>query len=250
MTVESPARLKKLQEYLQAEHNINWEQYLKRFEGTKPIELWTTNYPFRLQPELIESEIELLGKLSSKRFPKKFERQYKITVGFKKKIRKEEVKGLPYLRANITGLDHLIRQDIIDQMLQICPNDFEAVPVKIIGTDRNSEAFELGVYYTINVLKRIKAIDELRSEFYISENGIAHINKFRYKENPWQDGFDIGVNVGTSEEMYPSCKLDTSCMIAKDALSGAIVWHPELAKLFPFDALYWFIQDCEQDSLY
>ena len=110
--------------------------------------------------------------------------------------------------------------------------------------------FELDGYYTINVLRRIKAIDEPNSEFIIDQDGWANIKKFRYKENPWQDGFEIGANVGTSEEMYPSCKLDTSCKIAIDALSGAIVWHPELARLFPFDSLYWFIQDCEQDSLY
>ena len=228
MTVESPNRLKKLQKYLQAEPNINWEQYLQRFKGTQPIELWTTNYPFRLQPELIESEIELLGKLSSEYSLKRLDHQHRIVVGFKKKIRKEEVKGLPYLRANVVGLDHLIHKDIIDQMLKICPDDFEAVPLKVIGTDKNSVPFELDSYYTINVLRRIKAIDESRSEFYISENGIAHIKKFCYKENPWQDGFEIGANVGASEDMYPSCRIDTPCKIAIDALSGAIVWHPDL----------------------
>lgn len=250
MTAESPTRLKKLQQYLQTEQNISWEQYLQRFEGNKPIKLWTTNYPFRLQPELIESEIELLGKLSSEYSLKRLDYQYRIVVGFKKKLRKEEVKGLPYLRANVVGLDHLIHKDIINQMLQICSDDFEAVPVKIIGTDKNLETFELDSYYTINVLRRIKAIDEPDSEFIIDQDGWANIKKFRYKENPWQDGFEIGANVGTSEEMYPPSKLEKPCMIAIDALSSAIVWHPDLARLFPFDALYWFIQDVEQDSLY
>ena len=203
-----------------------------------------------MQPEIIESEIELLGNLSSKRFPKRIGHRHKIVVGFKKKLRKGEVEGLPYLRSNVVGLSHLIRKDIIDKMLQICPDDFEAIPVKVIGTDKNSVPFELDSYYTINVLKRIKAIDEQRSEFKIDQDGWANIKKFRYKENPWQDGFDIGVNVGTSEEMYPSYKLDTSCKLAIDALSGAIVWHPEIAKLFPFDALYWFIQDTEQGLFY
>jgi len=250
MTVESPTCLKKLQKYLKTEQNISWEQYLQRFEGAKPIELWTTNYPLRLQPELIESEIELLGKLNSEYSLKRLGHQYRIVVGFKKKIRKEEVFGLPYLRANVVGLEHLIHKDIIDRMLQICPDDFEPVPVKIIGTDKNSMPFELDSYYTINVLKRIKAIDEPNSDFIIDHDGWANIKKFRYKENPWQDGFEIGTNVGTSEEMYPPSKLEKPGMIAIDALSGAIVWHPELARLFPFDSLYWFIQDCEQDSLY
>jgi hypothetical protein len=245
-----PKSSKKLQKYLQSERNISWEQYLQRFIGTKPIELWPTNYPFRLQPELIESEVKLLGKLSSKYSFKRFDRQYKIIVGFKKKIRKEAVYNAPYLRCNIVALDHLIRKDIIEQMLQICPDDFEAVPVQIIGTDKESVPFELKDYYTINVVKRIKAIDEPRSEFTIDHDGWVNIKKFCYKENPWQDGFNIGVNVGTSEEMYPSCKLDKPCMIAIDALSGAIVWHPELARLFPFDALYWFIQDVEQHFYY
>ena len=56
--IASPKPSKKLQKYLQSERNISWEQYLQRFIGTKPIKLWPTNYPFRLQPELIESEVD------------------------------------------------------------------------------------------------------------------------------------------------------------------------------------------------
>jgi hypothetical protein len=41
-------------------------------------------------------------------------------------------------------------------------------------------------------------------------------------------------------------RLSKPCMLAIDAYSGAIVWHPELAKVLPIDPMYWFIRDVEQ----
>jgi hypothetical protein len=244
------ARLKKLQKYLQEKEDISWDYYLQRFEGTKPVEIWPTNYPISWEPTLVESEVELLGNLNNGYRAQRFELPCKIIVGFPKKIKQETIQDEPYLRVNAVGLYDLIHKDIIDKMLEICPDDFQPVPVKVIGTTKNDENFEFNHYYTINVLNRIKAIDETRSEFRISENGIAHFQKFKYKENPWQDGFVKGVSVGTSEEMYPSRKLEKPCMIAIDALSGAIVWHPRVAKLFSAGSFYWFIQDIEQHRHY
>ena len=276
MMIQSPARLKKLQKYLSKERGIGWEEYLQRFEGSKPIKLWMTNCPFRLQPEEIEFETELLSKLSSKYFPRRFERQYKFVVGFKKKVTKEEIENLPYIPANALGLSDLIHKDIIDLMLQLCPDNFEPIPVKVISANKHVEPFELNNYYTINVLHCIKAIDEPNSDFEISKNGIAHIKNFRYKENPWEDcciPWSERANVVkkmreegksdnlSAEERAELDKCDSTtqykyytpnkpCMLAIDALSGAIVWHPKLAKLFPYDPLFWFIQDVEQGRYY
>jgi hypothetical protein len=250
--LESSTRLKKLQKYLKIDEGIDWTEYLQRFEGTKPIELWMTNYPFRLQPEEVEFEAgeEILYKLNNSRHLKKIKQQYKLVVGFKKKVTKSEVADLPYLRVNVSGLEHLIHKDIIDLMLKLCPDDFEPIPVQVISANPHVEPFELNDYYTINVIKCIKAIDEPRSDFEISRNGVARIKKFRYKENPWQDGCKVILGKATLHEKFLPHKLDKPCKLAIDALSGAIVWHPEVARLFPYDSLFWFIQDIEQGRFY
>ncbi len=272
MIIQSPVRQKKLQKYLATVRGIVWDEYLQRFEGSKPIELWLTNYTlFRLQPEDTEFKIDLIGIINSKYSLKKFEKQNNLVVGFKKKVTKEEIENLPYLHANVLGLKHLIRKDIIELMLQLCPDDFEAIPVKVISANKHVEPFELNDYYTINVLRCIKAIDEANSDIVIDKDGWANIKKFRYRENPWEEccipwsergkaAEKMSDNL-SEEERAELDKCDATpqyeyytpakpCKIAIDALSGAIVWHPSVAKLFPYDPLFWFVQDVEQGLWY
>ena len=102
---------------------------------------------------------------------------------------------------------------MLDTMLQMCPNDFEHFNMTIKNLTNKQPAFENKDFYLINALHTIDALDEKKTEIEYWQNGrhLTHSIRGRwfFKENPW-DGH----------------------MIARDRLSGRVVWHPKLAGEF------------------
>ncbi|AVP87981.1 hypothetical protein phytr_10530 [Candidatus Phycorickettsia trachydisci] len=234
---------KTLSKTLKDLYNINWEKYQERFNGTKPLEIWTGGrYPMRLW--LGYKDREQFLSISSKYKLNRLGNNAYIELGFKKKVDPNEVKKFRYILASSMG--PIFQKDIIDKILEVCPDDFEPVKVTLKNWHKNSEPFSIEGFYAINALKVIKAIDESKSEISWSD-GIANIGDYNYKEDPWQDGCDVlfGPNSPNNTNRYPPKKLDKPCMIAIDALSGAIVWHPKLAKIIPPHPYLFFAQDFE-----
>ena len=129
-------------------------------------------------------------------------------------------------------------------MLSLCPEDFQPIPVTLISLNKNVEPFEIKDFFAINVLKCIDAVDQERSVIEWSSNQIAYIRNLHYKKDPWQDGC-----IGYSENgrtAYKHYQLDKPCLIAIDALSGAIIWHPKLAKHIHHGPKEFFTIDSEQ----
>lgn len=184
----------KLAKYLLKELGLSWEGYLKRFENTAPLEFDMTNlYPFRsLRPEEVECEIDLIVNLSSPYRLKKFDKEYKIVGGVKKKVTREEVEKLDYIHPSFVKLGTLFHQRVIDIMLKICPDDFQPIPVTLISSNKHIEPFEIKSFYAINVLKCIDAIDQQQSIIDWSSDGeIPYLEELCYKENPWKDGCTV-----------------------------------------------------------
>ena len=241
----------KLAKYLLKKLGLSWEGYLKRFENTAPLEFDMTNlYPFRrLSPEEVECEIDLIVNLSSPYRLKRFDKEYKIIAGFKKKVTREEVEKLDYIHSRVVGLDTLFHQRVIDIMLKICPYDFQPIPVTLISSNKHIEPFEIKSFYAINVLKCIDAIDQQQSIIDWSSDGeIPYFEELCYKENPWQDGCTVRTeNHKTVLKFY---QLAEPCMLAIEATGFRTVWHPKLAKEMPYSSLYSFKLDVETTWLH
>ena len=246
-------KLRKLKKYLLEYRNLTWEEYLKRFEIAKPLELRPTDYyprKFEIEPANWGPDINpYRNKIGSSAYAiKKLDKEYKITVGYKGRASKEELQEIPYLECSISLYcpDYLLNRKVIDIMQQICPEDFEAIPVTIINQRKNSEYFEIKDFYALNFLKCVDAIDRQESTIQWGKfNDVPHVSKLRYKENPWQDGA-IRIPHKKREEQHRHFRLEKPCKLAIDVVTGAYIWHPELARDIPFDPYFWLIEDSEQ----
>ena len=187
------------------------------------------------------------SNISSKYSRKRLGSDVNVEIGYVKRIKSEVIKKQKYIEASWISAGTLFQKDIIDQMLEICPDDFEPVAVTLTNWHKESEPFKIEDFYAINVLQVIKAVDETKSVIDWSENGIPYIHKLCYKEDPWQDGCDTlyGPSAPKDTNRYPPKKLDKPCMIAIDALSGAVVWHPKLAAILPPNPYIFCAQDFE-----
>ncbi len=250
---------KKLEKYLMNEENLSWEKYLERFTGTVPIEIWSSIglCGDKYQPETVESTMEIwhINNMSElKRLD-----NYKIVMEFKKKITREEVEKLPLIKIS-DWIDFLLREDIVEELLKICPDDFQPLKVTLISKNKHVEPFELHNYYAINVLKAIYALDEEASGVVWDKYNNKKKRRIIYKTNPWKEGGWRSYGDLTAEEqkeagrdwypIYHHKKLEKECRIAIDALTGGIVWHPEVAKLLPIHSRYRFITGKEQSEQY
>lgn len=245
-------RLQKLKKHLLENKNLSWEEYLRRFEGAKPLKLRPTEYyprKFQIETAKWDTDISEYDIGSSVYIIRKIDQEYKITAGYKGRANKEELQEVPYLDCMSVSIhcpNYLLHKKVIDIMNQICPEDFEAIPVTIVNQRKNSEYFEIKDFYALNFLKCVDAIDRKESTIqWGSLEDVAHVSKLRYKENPWQDGA-IRIPHKKKEEKYNHFKLEKPCKLAMDVVTGAYLWHPELAKELPRDSYHWFVQDIEQ----
>jgi hypothetical protein len=184
----------KLANYLLERYGLSWDQYLERFGDTKPLELWPTNLcPKRLNPEEVKCEIDLIRNLSNSFRLKRWDKEYKIIGGFKKKVKREEVEKLNYLHSNFLGLGLLLHKKIIDKMLELCSDDFQPIPVTLVSQHKQVEPFENKDFYALNVVKCIDALDKNKSTISFSESTGYHVRNSIFKEHPWQDGCILSV---------------------------------------------------------
>ena len=230
--------------------DLPWDEYQKRFDGTTPLKLWGTGAGIiESQPQNAEDYSNLF--LNSKYDNKPLDPIPNIKFGFKKKLSKEKILQTEYVAVASWVTKFIFKKYIVEIMQKICPDDIQAIPVKVVSLNKNVEPFELDDFYTIKILNCIKAIDEEKSDIEWTEGGRANIRKLYYKENPWQDRVIPirGPNAPNDTTQYPIYRLDKPCMIAVDALSGAWVWHPKLAKEIPAYYRYFFIKDVELNNL-
>ncbi|WP_106874809.1 hypothetical protein [Candidatus Phycorickettsia trachydisci] len=240
LTKEEKALARKLKE----QYDMSWDKYQERFNGTRPLSIWPIDdtYPLRFQGEPKDLMWSILN-ISSK-YLRPIDNNIRIEIGFKRKVDANELKKFEYLDGGLK--DPIFQKDVIDKMLEICPDDFESIPVTLKNWNKKTEPFSIEGFYAINVLKVIKAIDENNTEIRWSD-GCAMMQKYWFKDKPWQDGCDVilGPDAPKDTSQYPPKKLDKPCLIAIDALSGTIVWHPKLAKVIPAHPYLFFAHDIE-----
>jgi hypothetical protein len=124
------------------------------------------------------------------------------------------------------GGDDLFHKRIVKKMLQICPDDFQALPTTIINHESISEQFKNHDYYLLNILHFIDAIDEERSSIRYRqwEDGTPRVNidKRRFRDDCWEGH-----------------------LIARDRRTFRVLWHPLLAREFAHHKSIQFLADDE-----
>ena len=124
------------------------------------------------------------------------------------------------------SLGHLYHKRIIEKMQEICPNDFQALPVKLINNEKSKEAFENHDYYMLNILHKIDALDMERSviKYWKFSDGTptSTVKIARFKDDKWG-----------------------SHLIAREKNISNILWHPTLAKEFVKHKTIKFLADDE-----
>lgn len=248
----------KLARYIKERSLLEWDEYMVRFKGTKPLELWRTKHcPLNLDIKKISESVETLGIICSKYRLKPVGPDIKLVGGLLRKMEKEELEKLNYLETDAVGWEKIFHRRVIEILQKLCPEDFEAVPVTIRSVHKDIAPYETNEFYMLNVLKCIDAVDMTKSvikPLYSKISGKIfdyHITELYYKEDPWQDGYDaITRNKDpnySEEDSVIYYKMDKPCRLAIDGLSGAIVWHPSVAKELPISSMWRFIMDYEQN---
>lgn len=116
------------------------------------------------------------------------------------------------------GGEELYHKRIVNKILELCPDDVQALPVTIFNHSDLNEQFENHDYFLLNILHTIDALDVERSTF--RESGIA--SKQFFHNDRW-DGH----------------------LIARDKRSTRVLWHPRLAREFAKSKSIMFLADDE-----
>ncbi|WP_342257047.1 hypothetical protein [Rickettsia endosymbiont of Aspidapion aeneum] len=185
------------------------QKYLQRFEGNKPLVIYPHGfYPSKCNPDLVETDINLRRGLYQIQNiePNK---TYKIIAGFKR-AKLEDFIHFDWLYGG-DGVPDLFNKRLVEKILQICPNDFIALPVTLINLSAQVEPYENKDFYVVNALNTIDAIDRKKSIIDVYPSGRERVEKRVYKESLWHDHllvFEINIK--------------------------GMIWHPRLAKaLYP-----------------
>lgn len=215
MTIKFSSRFKKI--LASVYYNLTIEQYLQRFEGTKPLECWSITGREHIKYQDLECSCEKM-EFNSRKRKINFNPHPKIVVAIKQS--EEKLIKNDWIPC---GYFNLYRKDIIDQMHNICGDDnFQAINVKIVNSNDKMEAFENTDYYVVHTFNVINAIDEEKASFRTRCDGSKAVTSTVFKENPWP------------KDLY----------IAVDYLSGALVFHPKLAKaMLPLDKAFFVTDD-------
>jgi len=111
------------------------------------------------------------------------------------------------------GGNGLFNKNALEKINKLCPNDIQAFNVTIINDPKLKKSFENNDYYLFNVVHRIDALDEEKSEIENIDIGggkyYPRITKYVYKNDFW-----------------------AKHLIVKDQTYGTTLWHPRLAREF------------------
>lgn len=211
---------------LQTYYGITLEEYMQRFERTRPLKCSPIGGMPTYRADLIEADFDLYDTNSS--YPEVSKKTYdlykapKILLGLKytyEKIIKHDVFCPGW------GKSPLFHKSIIERMKKICREDeVQFLPVIIKNLTDKVEPYEIYDYYIINVLNTINALDEDKSILDdTGPKGFTLIESTVFKEDPWGEIQNIAI----------------------DKISGAIIYHPRLAKaMLPLER-YYFTMDSE-----
>ena len=120
------------------------------------------------------------------------------------------------------GPAFVVHKRVVDKLTEICPEDFQAFNVEIHNLDPDGEQFVNKDFYLINILHRIDAIDRENATLRLSPNNMLRVTKKVFKEDGMQGH-----------------------MLARDELTGSILFHPKLAAEFKKSKGVQFLSDVE-----
>ena len=116
----------------------------------------------------------------------------------------------------------IVHGRVVEVFSEMCPEDFQAFNVEIHNFDPKGEQFVNKEFYLINVLHRIRAIDEEKSIIQDWGDNYFNVAKKVFKEDGMQGH-----------------------LLARDDLTGQIIFHPKLAKKFRKSKGIQFLSDEE-----
>ena len=191
-----------------------------------------------------ESEIRPLIQYCSKRYPDKYEIEYYKfkepktfdlfltrrgkyidglveSLSFGIQAKPEEFCKYDFLLPTM-GPAFIVHKRVVDKLTEMCPKDFQAFNVEIHNLDPEGEQFINKDFYLINILHRIDAIDREKATLRLSPNNMLRVTKKVFRED--------GMN---------------GHMLARDELTGGILFHPKLAAEFKKSKGVQFLSDAE-----
>lgn len=141
------------------------------------------------------------------------------TGGVRKNMEKWEIiKG---------GLFYFIHEKAVEKMNKICPNDFQAVPTRVVPSSNAKEEFTIKDYYALHFLYKIDAVDLDSCEF--SEKAQVQYDDYRSGKISRKDLRFWPTDI--KKIAYFDDKWDGH-YLAKDKLTKSKLWHPKLVKEF------------------
>jgi hypothetical protein len=146
------------------------------------------------------------------------------TAGIRKNLEKWEI-----IKA---CLFYVIHEKAVEKMNRICPNDFQAVPAKIVPSDKSKEEFCIKDYYALHFLHEIDGVDLGACEFY--EEGQAKFDDYSTGKISREDLYK-GPHSFWPGDWKKKAYFDDKWeghYLAKDKLTYSKLWHPRLVKLF------------------
>lgn len=191
---------------------MSTKQNLVKFNGNKPLEKFPDSY----YPD--KYELEYYGFESPKEFDllSIYKKDQKINIESMSaivcgiKASSDEFEKYDFL-CPTCGPDFVVHKRVLDKFNEICPNDGQALPIVIKNLDPRREQFENRNYYLINILNTIDMIDKTET-ILVNEDGKKLIspNNVHFKTVEYMGNY----------------------LFIREKLTGGILFHPSLAKLF------------------
>ena len=179
----------------------------ENFNTTRPLQIYSTGYSNAKKDVWYMSEFDRWDIIV---YRKKLDYQPELLFNIETAPRNFTKLNMLSIKQ---GGDCLLHKRVVKKMLELCPNDIQALPTKIINHESMSEQIENHDYYLLNILHEIDAIDEERSviEHWQLESGkmTSSVRKKRFHNDRWNDH-----------------------LIVRDCRTGRILWHPRLAREF------------------
>jgi hypothetical protein len=196
--------------------------YISKQESeNKPlIQYPSDNYPDKYEIDRVKlkekQEFDMLKTLNGKRLDPEL-----VHVVYGARAKPEEFCRYDFL-LGWNNVGFVVHKRVVEKLTEICPEDFQAFNVEIHNLDPNGEQFVNKDFYLINILHRIDAIDREKATLRLSPNNILRVTKKVFKEDGMQGH-----------------------MLARDELTGSILFHPKLAAEFKKSKGVQFLSDVE-----
>ncbi|RYE06147.1 MAG: hypothetical protein EOP33_02825 [Rickettsiaceae bacterium] len=106
----------------------------------------------------------------------------KVTMVFACGGQEEKLVTYDFLHCN-DGEAFVVHKRVLEKLTEICPNDFEVIPVIIKNLKPKQTAFANQDFVLINMLHEIDAIDKEETTIEYSSTGFVWTKNVQFKEN-------------------------------------------------------------------